>query len=321
MACTLVFQFLLRNAFDPLLKYIPISLEDNAVERDEEFERLLEMRHKPEDETNLMSGAAEGEIRGQRNDEDEETGNWIVPESDLEAGKLAPTNNSSTLRASNLQRLDPEADRQEKSKSWAERSRRRSARYSRSPSYQGTPGSTPAAELTQFSLTQAVDESSVIPARGERQKEEVREPAEFRKRLPLNVGLDGNFAREVQGVLTRPLDFVLPPEQAIQAQESARAKEAYKLYGNIPDDLEALTVSQRDTLVNRAFRHSALRAKRPCIWIPRDKLGVADDEVRNTARFTSWIWISDENQIINENGKYEYTGPPPDLDEVDLIQL
>jgi calcium permeable stress-gated cation channel len=322
---TLLFQFLLKNAFDPLLKYLPISLEDQAVERDEEFERLLEMRHNPEEETQMMFGAAQGDIPGQTDDNvEEEVSQWLTP-GDLESGRRPTTTNStsplnkpdnslSPHRQQGLQTLDP--DRTEKAKSWAERSRR-APKYSRSPSANdGLSRSPGRPQLTQAKLDKAVDEAC-----GKRESTDGQVEH-----------LDGSkpdkmaWVAAARGAAVRPLAqgraFVLPPQTEVEAQETARAKEAYQLYGNIPDDLEVLTVEQRDTLVNRAFRHSALREKRPCVWIPRDRLGVSDDEVRNTEKFTTWVWISNENQVLDDKtGRIEYKGPPPDFDEVDLIQL
>jgi hypothetical protein len=322
---TLLFQFLLKNAFDPLLKYLPISLEDQAVERDEEFERLLEIRHNPEEETQMMSGAAHGDIPGRTDDDvEEEVGQWLTPD-DLESGRHRTTADStsplnkphhalSPHEQQGLKRLDP--SRIEKAKSWAERSRS-APRYSRSSSANdGLSRSPGRPRLTQAKLDEAVDEVNGERASPDDQADNLDGAKHDRMA----------WVAAARGAAIRPLAqgraFVIPQQTEVEAQESARAKEATRLYGNIPDDLEALTVEQRDTLVNRAFRHSALRAKRPCVWIPRDSLGISDDEVRNTEKFTTWVWISNEHQVLDDKtGRIEYKGPPPDFDEVDLIQL
>ena len=121
--------------------------------------------------------------------------------------------------------------------------------------------------------------------------------------------------------LAAPLALVAPSAGAAAAQHSAFDREARAIYSGIPDDLEDLTAEERDALLSRAFRHAALRAKRPCVWLPRDPLGVSDSEVACTARFSRWIWISNVGQRLGADGKCVYDRPPPDFDEVDLIQL
>lgn len=104
------------------------------------------------------------------------------------------------------------------------------------------------------------------------------------------------------------------------------------LYGGYSDELEDLTPDERDVLVRYSFQHSALRAKRPVVWIPRDQLGVSDDEIRRTKRLTTVedgekgqsmtnIWISNEGTALDGKGKVVYGRPPPDFSNVDLIAL
>ncbi|KAK6828518.1 hypothetical protein PG987_011859 [Apiospora arundinis] len=66
------------------------------------------------------------------------------------------------------------------------------------------------------------------------------------------------------------------------------------LYGGFHDEIEDLTPEERDTLVRRAFTHSALRARRPTVWIPHDDIGVSEDEIKRTREFSEYIWISNE---------------------------
>ena len=87
------------------------------------------------------------------------------------------------------------------------------------------------------------------------------------------------------------------------------------------DGLEDLTAAERDFLVQRAFQHEALRAKRPVVWIPKDDLGVADDEVYRTQRASKHIWISDQYTALDSKGRVVYRRSPPDFSEVDLIDL
>jgi hypothetical protein len=192
----------------------------------------------------------------------------------------------------------------------------RSRSRSRSPS-QPVPIATPEAPPQE-------GPSAAVPEQRQRRETDNLEPTDsdpshriFRR--PAEAA--GQALDWVARPLAAPIAFVAPNAEATAAQHSAFDREARELYGSIPDDLEDLTVEERDVLLSRAFRHSALRAKRPCVWLPRDPLGVSDSEVMCTARFTTWIWISNERQRLDEKGRCVYEGPPPDFDEVDLIQL
>jgi hypothetical protein len=93
------------------------------------------------------------------------------------------------------------------------------------------------------------------------------------------------------------------------------------LYGGFHDEIEDLTPEERDVLVRRAFMHSALRARRPTLWIPRDDIGVSDDEVRRTRDFSEHIWISNEGTALDSKVRVVYGRAPPDFSELDIIQL
>jgi hypothetical protein len=93
------------------------------------------------------------------------------------------------------------------------------------------------------------------------------------------------------------------------------------LYGGFHDEIEDLTPDERDTLVQRAFMHEALRARRPTVWIPRDDIGVGDDEIRRTREFSEHIWISNEGTALDSKVRVVYGRAPPDFSELDLINL
>ncbi|KAI1769490.1 DUF221-domain-containing protein [Hypoxylon sp. FL1150] len=93
------------------------------------------------------------------------------------------------------------------------------------------------------------------------------------------------------------------------------------LYGGFHDEIEDLTPEERDVLVRRAFMHSALRARRPTVWIPRDDLGVSDDEIKRTNEFSEHIWISNEGTALDSKVRVVYGRAPPDFSELDIISL
>ena len=108
------------------------------------------------------------------------------------------------------------------------------------------------------------------------------------------------------------------------------------LFSGFADELEDLTPDERDLLVRYAFQHSALRAKRPVIWIPRDRLGVSDDEIKRAKKMSTVsvqdsekggqvektdIWMSNEGTALDGKGRVVFRRSPPDFAAVDLITL
>ena len=102
------------------------------------------------------------------------------------------------------------------------------------------------------------------------------------------------------------------------------------LYGDFAEDLEDLAPEDRDLLVRYAFQHSALRARRPVVWIPRDKLGVSDDEIRRTKQMSTVevdsqqkiaIWMSNDGTALDSKGRVVFRKSPPDFSNVDLVVL
>ncbi|KAH8659407.1 hypothetical protein BGZ61DRAFT_370499 [Ilyonectria robusta] len=93
------------------------------------------------------------------------------------------------------------------------------------------------------------------------------------------------------------------------------------LYEGINDEIEDLTPEKRDTLVHNAFQHEALRARCPTVWIPRDDLGISDDEIRRTQDFSQHILISNKGAALDSKGLVVYKKNPPDFSEEDLMNL
>jgi hypothetical protein len=57
------------------------------------------------------------------------------------------------------------------------------------------------------------------------------------------------------------------------------------------------------------------------VWIPRDDIGVSDDEIIRTREFSDHIWISNEGTALDSKVRVVYGRNPPDFSEVDLINL
>ena len=109
------------------------------------------------------------------------------------------------------------------------------------------------------------------------------------------------------------------PHTDLESQSSGFAPEG--LFAESKTQLEQLSLEERDYLVRHAFQHEAMRWKRPVIWIPKDELGVSDDEIYLSQRFSKNIWIT--NWFAALDGKCEviYSRAPPDWDDVDMIKL
>ena len=242
------YQLLLNDAFGPLFRYLPITLEDDAVRRDEEFARAQRARlglpNEEEDPTDTIEHQlAEREHRQHEVDR---------MSHDIEMKTLESSSERQSRQHMQRPHLGPHRT------SWADRSPNR-----RSPYYK------------THSDTQ-------VPSV---------------QRLRDKIAQDA----EAQG----------PPSRNLGPT----------LFAGIHDELEDLTPDERDQLTQRAFQHDALRAKRPVIWIPRDDLGVSDDEVYRTQRFSKHIWVSNEYQALDGKCHTIFSRSPPDFSVVDLIQL
>lgn len=327
LVLTAGFQWLLNSAFAPLFKYLPITLEDDAVRRDEEFARAMNKKYIGVIEDELAGGDLEDELeeREHREREEDQTAEeyelrrintdrrkrlqqlrskedemaplpeyeFQNPEVNLDFGeeskgyrmmrKAANKIEDNTLGRLNNPAIGREGDRRKSS--WADRNNSRNRRSE------------------HFGNERVRESIGRSPAR---QKQKTRK----RNTSPTRKALDKLTALNPIG---RPED--------LEAQRAARNQLSDALFAGLNDELEDLTPEERDVLVQRAFQHSALRAKRPVIWLPRDELGISDDEIRRMGAFSKNLWLSNVRQGLDSKGRCIYSGAPPDLDQVDLMQL
>ena len=394
LVLTAGYQILLNNAFKPLFRYLPITLEDDAVRRDEEFARAMRIRH------NNHNDAHEKLIENERQNEDIEDQlednerreheddkrahqyemQQIASSRNGHRGSLPrsptkiATNDEPELAPYEIQNPEITMDLDHDSKT-----------------YKFTHAGVRAAQKTGHTLTAPIKRGLSVNhrkswadrdnARNQRsshfgqnynQSESDRQMSESRERIssmhsarnkldvPRSDSQNGHN-REISDT-RKALDAInnfnplAGDVDDIEAQRKARAELSDALYSGVNDELEDLTPEQRDALVQRAFQHSALRARRPVIWLPRDELGVSDDEVKRIGRFATppqaeltseererrgeggyasgkkiamkhgkgeagSIWVSNIRQGLDSKGRCVYSGAPPDFSEVDLIQL
>ncbi|KAL5331697.1 hypothetical protein ACEPPN_001233 [Leptodophora sp. 'Broadleaf-Isolate-01'] len=234
LVLTVLYQCLLNMSFGPLFNYLPITFEDEAVLRDEAFERAQARR-----------------LGLEETGEDEEVAS--IPQHD---GAIEMSNINS---GSKFSKFNP-VNIAQGAGSWAAKS----GRQIRAKTMGNSTGNDGAQEHV-----------SPHPHRRKRHRD-------------------------------------------IEAQ----MKIADALYGGYNDEIEDLTPDERDVLVRHAFQHYALRARRPTVWIPRDDIGVSDDEVKRTREFAgNNIWISNVGAALDGKSRVVYGRNPPDFSEVDLINL
>jgi calcium permeable stress-gated cation channel len=117
-----------------------------------------------------------------------------------------------------------------------------------------------------------------------------------------------------------------PQERDLEADNSDKPVKLNNFFADMHDELEHLTQEERDMLVDKAFTHRALRAVRPCIWVPKDKARVSEfeiDVIRSDERYRRLIWISDHNAWLKDDGDIDLSrmGKPPDFNYEKLIRL
>jgi hypothetical protein len=248
---TILYQVLLNMSFSPLFRYLPITFEDEAVLRDEAFQRAQDRRF------------------GLSGDSDDE---------------------------------GDEGD--------------------------GREGVTVEKASTSMESREDIELSNIQPGKGKagvvRMANPVKKVGSWAKGGGKQVG---SWAKGGSNQLKK-LAMMETSSQAAEYRRKQRSKdlEAQRaigeaLYGGIHDEIEDLTPDERDILVRHAFLHSALRARRPVVWIPRDDLGISDDEVLRTRSYSEHVWISNEGTALDSKVRVVYGRYPPDFSEIDLINL
>ena len=258
---TIIYQYLLNTAFSPLFRYLPITLEDEAVMRDEEFARAQESRWALEDQEQEDETLHDGD-QNRPSRADEKRLSREPSAQGAESFEMQPIENGPDLLG-DLKKLLPPNPLNHPKGSWADR------------------GTSPRRSQLA-SPTNMVDR--VITPRRTHHKRHTRKDLESQ-------------------------------------QQTGAERIGQALFAGLHDEIEDLTPDDRDKLVRRAFQHAALRARRPVIWVPRDDLGVSDDEIRRTKEFSNFIWISNEGTGLDSKNRVIYRRSPPDFSEIDLIEL
>jgi hypothetical protein len=73
-----------------------------------------------------------------------------------------------------------------------------------------------------------------------------------------------------------------------------------------------LSIAKPGVLQVDFAQDEALRSSRPVVWIPKDELGISDDEISHVRRTHDSMWISNEGASLDERGKLKLCGSPPE---------
>ena len=137
----------------------------------------------------------------------------------------------------------------------------------------------------------------------------------------LNQPLDESRLAELESHLARAEarvgNTLIPRRRDVEAQMLNDPISKIIMQHN--DELEDLTSEERDMLISVAFTHPVLRETKPSVWIPRDELGVSDDEVRRTRELSRDIVIENRGAFFGRRGRVEVDKPPPDMSEFALV--
>ena len=90
---------------------------------------------------------------------------------------------------------------------------------------------------------------------------------------------------------------------------------AHKFYGwmkpyknvsqGLQESIEELARSELDATDQRGYKHEAADHCSPVVWIPKDHLGVSEDEIASARNFVPDIMISNEFAELNDKGRLE----------------
>jgi hypothetical protein len=313
------YQYLLNEAFGPLFRYLPITLEDDAVRRDEEFSRAMQAKQgliENEVEEEALEDQLERNERQSREEDRQEQ------EYELQRIKEDREARLERQKSERLPDLEPYEFQNPEISMDLDRDSK-GVRMAKAVAHK-TSGTTK--QLLAHTMSRSEQRKSWADRNNARNRRssnfgqwDVESPSRSRSRMQSDAA-GGQHPRDVLGKINN-FNPLAGTEKDVEAQRAARNELADALFGGVNDELEDLTPEERDQLVQRAFQHSALRARRPVVWIPRDELGVSDDEVHRMGRFSDHIWVSNVRQGLDSKGRSVYSGAPPDFSEVDLIQL
>ncbi|KAG8677868.1 hypothetical protein FPOAC1_003896 [Fusarium poae] len=120
-----------------------------------------------------------------------------------------------------------------------------------------------------------------------------------------------------QGLLGDPTSM----NEVVSDERNPHAHTVDSVITEFPTTLKDIPEEDRELLVNDAFKHYALTVEEPTIWIPRDKLGVSDDEVYQCKQVSSSVSMSNLRADLDDHGRVVCDGKPPDVSRFTYVKL
>ena len=80
-----------------------------------------------------------------------------------------------------------------------------------------------------------------------------------------------------------------------------------------PDELEDLSLDERQAELKAAFQDPVTREPAPVIWIPQDPAGISEDVIKQTTKYGSFLQYSNTGAYLTAKNKVEVTQPAPDV--------
>jgi hypothetical protein len=294
---TVLYQYVLNRAFGPLFNYLPITFEDEAVQRDEEFQRAQMARWSKEEGGEHSSLLAE-EIAN-RTAEERELAH--LANRTAEERELAHLEELDRLDAQEQYRPNSQrylSDRSTENYELKELRRKQSSinEHSSGPEHQRRRNNWAVKSETSRSRSRSQSHTTTPKAHRKHRKD------------PFDTLAD---------TLKKGLNDVSRPVRDIEAQVLPSGN----LFDEVDDELMDIEPSARQKLIKRSFQHPATRTIQPAVWVPHDDLGIARDEIQRTSAFSQRIWITSVNARLSANGKVMYKGLPPDRDPFENMDI
>lgn len=114
--------------------------------------------------------------------------------------------------------------------------------------------------------------------------------------------------------LLKYLPISFQQQESTSGQRQCNNPTSDSIFDGIETEFKNLTSEQQDHLIEQSYFHLAIRTKRPCIWIPRDNLGISEDQINDIRLNYTHINISCEDTYLLDDGSIHFTSTPPDYD-------
>ncbi|CVL09030.1 related to PHM7-similarity to A.thaliana hyp1 protein [Fusarium mangiferae] len=146
--------------------------------------------------------------------------------------------------------------------------------------------------------------------------------------LPVKLGdFDADVCHRIQTLGERRFSMSTATQRDYKVRDmthdsdSAQNKRRPIENAELSTKLQESTGTERDDLEATAFDHVALRSRQPTVWIPKDNLGVSEDEIRQTNQFGGLISISSYGATLGNQGNVLCQENPPDLSKFARVKL